>query len=1199
MDSIVETPVKHGAGSVARHVIDIDALSSDELHTDLDGVDILPAPHHFASQLQSSYVTQPTQILNTPDRRPHSPTASKSTVQVAASSPSHPHSPVPQKQSALNRPPVQRLQSIRPPGTIYREPAPPQRAAPRAGAPNATPPAKSTISISSDEEGVKYSGPTSDEDNTQQARRDIKPSFPKISRPYGQANGVSGRDPKKSDPIQEIMAKYANKPKTSGFSFIDLVDEVQGKKPELSPVQSRPPAQATKPLVQKRPAGDMADAYGNTSRLIKKRRTFDPIAQLRPLAMSDMHDPKLREKLEQMRSILPDARLEVCKYILERSHGDVDQAVTKAMEYTEARDNSQFLSDGDEDALPTPSPMRATTNLAKQQLKAPAKTIQEKYMSKSQVQRPLASKQSTRSSPVAPKTPVEQPKKRKLMRGRRDPSPEPRKARKISRETTPFSVSSDSGVATADESDHATFGGSLLDFFNTCSVADLCDLASIEEKEANIILAKKPFRTLAQIQKITDPADVPAQAPKMKRKTTKRTLGEKIVDVSEKMWAGYEAVERLVEQCNEYSKSVADEMKKWGVDVFGASKAGEVELVSLTEPTKDKSDSSLRDSGIGSTPAESESSHEESHDVKVKAITGKRKQQVSSFISQPAIMSNNITLKDYQVVGLNWLAMLYRQKLSGILADDMGLGKTCQVIAFLSHLHEQDAPGPHLVIVPASTLENWLREFQTFCPALNVVPYYGSQKVRAEMQYQILEAVPDVLVTTYETAKPKDDRIFLRKLQPNVVVYDEGHQLKNSKSKGYADLMRIKCNFRLLLTGTPLQNNLSELCALLGFILPAVFDEHREDLEAIFGHRAKTTDDKHTALLSAQRIERARCMLAPFVLRRKKHQVLKHLPTKTRRVVYCDMTEAQKDMYDAEIARRKKILAERAEGIQPNKADKEAANNVLMALRQTAIHPLLRRKRYEDALLPVMAEKYVARFPQKQLDYVMWDLEHQSDWTTHRFCLEDPTLRSFALPGEPCLESGKVAALVDLLRTYKAASDRVLIFSQFTQVMDILEEVLELEGVKFFRLDGGTRVEQRQELIDGFYADASVTAFLLSTRAGGAGINLACANKVVVFDSSFNPQDDIQAENRAHRVGQTRPVEVVRLVTRGTVEEQIHALGASKIALDERVAGEGAAGDEKAAAEKAEKEGMAAVEAMLEQGEGGARGGKGEIGAVG
>jgi SWI/SNF-related matrix-associated actin-dependent regulator of chromatin subfamily A containing DEAD/H box 1 len=184
------------------------------------------------------------------------------------------------------------------------------------------------------------------------------------------------------------------------------------------------------------------------------------------------------------------------------------------------------------------------------------------------------------------------------------------------------------------------------------------------------------------------------------------------------------------------------------------------------------------------------------------------------------------------------------------------------------------------------------------------------------------------------------------------------------------------------------------------------------------------------------------------------------------------------------------------------------------------------------------------------------------------------------------MNSGKVEKLVELLKKFKENGDRCLIFSQFTSVMDILEWVLQSIDMPFFRMDGSTPIAQRQDMLDEFYADTSIPVFMLSTKSGGAGINLACANKVIIFDSSFNPQDDIQAENRAHRVGQIRDVEVVRLVTRGTVEEQIHALGVSKLELDKMVAGEEAAetplsGSVQEAPSNAEVQGMQKVEEML------------------
>jgi SWI/SNF-related matrix-associated actin-dependent regulator of chromatin subfamily A containing DEAD/H box 1 len=374
--------------------------------------------------------------------------------------------------------------------------------------------------------------------------------------------------------------------------------------------------------------------------------------------------------------------------------------------------------------------------------------------------------------------------------------------------------------------------------------------------------------------------------------------------------------------------------------------------------------------------------------------------------------------------------------------------------------------------------------------------------------------------------------------------------------------MKIPARFRLLLTGTPLQNNLQELTSLLAFIMPKDFLEAQESLDYIFKHKAKTTDADHSALLSAQRIRRARSMMTPFVLRRRKAQVLKHLPSKTARVEYCDLVESQQAIYDALKTQQRKVLEDRAAGI-PNKDHA----NVLMKLRLAVIHPLLARKIYNEKLSEKIA-KAVCKdpdLPGRDWKLVLEDLVPYNDFEVHQLCQRYPkTLSKYELRNLEWMDSGKVKKLTELLHKFKANGDRVLVFSQFKLVMDILEAVFEVEKISFSRLDGNTPVDQRQALLDQFTDDESITVFMLSTKSGGAGINLAAANKVVIFDLSFNPQDDVQAENRAHRVGQTREVEVIRLVTRDTIEEQIYALGVSKIQLDSMVSGEDAVEDKKA-----------------------------------
>ena len=389
--------------------------------------------------------------------------------------------------------------------------------------------------------------------------------------------------------------------------------------------------------------------------------------------------------------------------------------------------------------------------------------------------------------------------------------------------------------------------------------------------------------------------------------------------------------------------------------------------------------------------------------------------------------------------------------------------------------------------------------------------------------------------------------------------------------------MRIPAKFRLLLTGTPLQNNLKELAALLGFILPSVFNERRGDLDFIFKHRAKTVDTNHAALLSAQRIARAKSMMTPFVLRRKKHQVLKHLPPKTTRVEYCDLTATQREVYENELQLARLAIEARAAG---NKPDRESSN-VMMQLRKAAIHPMLFRRIFDDSRIGKMSGDCLKEpeLANRDLKLVLEDMSYYSDFELHTFCEEHPdTMEKYNIQNDEWMDSGKVEKLAALLLRFRDQGDRVLVFSQFVMVLNILEAVMETLQMQYFRFDGSTRIDERQDMIDQFYEEKDITVFLLSTKAGGMGINLACANKVVIFDQSFNPQEDIQAENRAHRVGQQRPVEVIRLVTRGTIEEQIHALGETKLALDDRVSGEATIEkDEKAI----EEEGIGLVTEML------------------
>lgn len=718
------------------------------------------------------------------------------------------------------------------------------------------------------------------------------------------------------------------------------------------------------------------------------------------------------------------------------------------------------------------------------------------------------------------------------------PSLQPKKklARKFDDE---FSGSDDSdGEEVYDQRGQYEFELRVLQFLNTAPQESIIDVTGCTEDMADVLIKKRPYQTLAQASKVDVPNPNAPTDGKRRRGAVKKSAGSKIVDASLSTLRGYEAVDSLIQECAKLGKDVQRGIRAWGVDIKGQDES-ELEITDVE--------------GAG-----------------------------GFFKEKPALLAPDVELKNYQQVGINWLQLLYQRGLSCILADEMGLGKTCQVISFLAHLKETGQRGPHLVVCPSSTLENWLRELNRFCPALSVEPYYGSQSERLEIREAILAAGSnfDVMVTTYNLATgAKQDMGFLKSMRFNVCVYDEGHLLKNSQSERYNKLMKLRANFRVLLTGTPLQNNLRELVSLLSFILPNLFEQNKEDLLEVFKFKAKTSagdqkeekssEQTRSQLLSEQRIIKAKTMMTPFVLRRRKDQVLQHLPPKSHEVVRCNMTERQRKVYNEELNRNRSSIkeanAEVKEGAKEEKSSRKtkqasiALDNVLMQLRKAALHPLLFRRLYDDKKLRLMSKEIMNEevYKDANREYIFEDMQVMNDFELHNLCLKFPvTIGQHRLPEDEFLASGKVRQLQELIVPMKKRGDRLLIFSQFTQVLDILERVLTKMEFSFLRMDGQTPVELRQDMIDKYYAEEDITVFLLSTKAGGFGINLACANVVIIFDLSFNPHDDKQAEDRAHRVGQTRPVKVVRMVTRDSIEESIMQLANTKLALDRHVSEE-------------------------------------------
>uniref|UniRef100_A0A672HFW7 Uncharacterized protein n=1 Tax=Salarias fasciatus TaxID=181472 RepID=A0A672HFW7_SALFA len=485
----------------------------------------------------------------------------------------------------------------------------------------------------------------------------------------------------------------------------------------------------------------------------------------------------------------------------------------------------------------------------------------------------------------------------------------------------------------------------------------------------------------------------------------------------------------------------------------------------------------------------------------------------SKFDRQPEYLdSTGGTLHPYQLEGLNWLRFSWAQATDTILADEMGLGKTVQTAVFLYSLYKEGhSKGPFLVSAPLSTIINWEREFEMWAPDMYVVTYVGDKDSRAVIRENEFSFEGNairggkkaskmkkdstvkfhVLLTSYELITI--DQAVLGSIEWACLVVDEAHRLKNNQSKFFRVLNNYPLQHKLLLTGTPLQNNLEELFHLLNFLTPERFNNLEGFLEE-FADIAKE-----------DQIKKLHDMLGPHMLRRLKADVFKHMPSKTELIVRVELSPMQKKYYKFILTRNFEALNTRGGGNQVSLL------NVVMDLKKCCNHPYL---------FPAAAT-------------------------------EAPKLPNGMYEGNSLTKaSGKLMLLQKMMRKLKEGGHRVLVFSQMTKMLDLLEDFLENEGYKYERIDGGVTGNMRQEAIDRFNAPgAQQFAFLLSTRAGGLGINLASADTVIIYDSDWNPHNDIQAFSRAHRIGQNRKVMIYRFVTKASVEERITQVAKKKMML--------------------------------------------------
>ncbi|GAA5895167.1 hypothetical protein JCM8208_000133 [Rhodotorula glutinis] len=620
---------------------------------------------------------------------------------------------------------------------------------------------------------------------------------------------------------------------------------------------------------------------------------------------------------------------------------------------------------------------------------------------------------------------------------------------------------------------------------------------------------------------------------------------------------------------------------------------------------------------------------------------------------EPSKQISGGTLKDYQRAGVNWLCTRYVYAIPGaILADEMGTGKTLQTIAVFAFIldnfykpEDTSTDKPLIVVLPKAVLRNWERELEKFAPSIPVLVYAGTPEERADLRQRRLglrgmnNAAPfkrkeqfPVILVTYQILQR--DITWLSQLQYWAVVCDEAHQAKNKSSKNFATIKRLNTEFRLLLTGTPLQNNLNELFTLLSFVFPQVFTDEAAFID-MFNFQAVTSgtslelsEQTETSFLAKILTE----ILSPFTLRRRKKDVVKDLPLKKEYTLHAPLTALQKELLAAANvspnALRDAILnggtvppsalpsiapsttnsasASPAPGTPASDAD--STSTPRKRTRRTRdidiINPALlldehgpssagRKRRsqagtrsYSDALDAADDDAFEQQLVQKAEEEerrkekaamaklqaghstgVKGQLKRtkfSSNLTNLRFLALHPLLafddRQYRQrPEEHVIDlSGKMMLLDRLLKGLFARGSKVLIFSQFTKMMNLLEDAFDLRGWDYYRIDGANSANQEE--IEQFnttpFDPEGVNIFMLSTRAGGVGINLVGADTVILFDSDFNPQNDLQAMDRAHRIGQTKPVLVFRLVSDGTVEQAVLETATKKRKLERVVLGD-------------------------------------------
>lgn len=584
----------------------------------------------------------------------------------------------------------------------------------------------------------------------------------------------------------------------------------------------------------------------------------------------------------------------------------------------------------------------------------------------------------------------------------------------------------------------------------------------------------------------------------------------------------------------------------------------------------------------------------------------------------------NAKLSKYQIEGFQWLKKLYSHGLNGILADDMGLGKTVQSLALLAWISEQHISSPYLIVTPSCTLNNWSSEITKFLPTFEIIEYWGDRKNKLSKLNNKLKK-PTILIMSYTICVQDID--ILKRIKFTYVIIDEAQSIKNFNSKRWKALKEIKIlgdkktnkittnldelkefsikfennknkeipkvGGKLLLSGTPIQNNLTELWALLNFIMPNIF--HNAD--TFLDWFMKNENKKSFELYSKSTIDKLKTILDPFMLRREKKDILNELPSKTTIDIYLNLTTKQTEIYN-KILKGTYDYTDLQETCneEEEEEEEESKKNIQMHLRKVCNHLDLLE---HDINLPFVLLKYgkSSRFKtgislESKLDALKgfnclkecWipklnnylkktKITNNSQIINNSQTSTETIFNNISLFNRLSLVSGKLQNinfisnnfvknsckfnyLVNLLPKLKSEGHKCLIYFQMTRMITIFETFLNNFGLlthntkynnfKYLRLDGTDSTSSRKILVDEFSTNEDIFLFLLSTRAASVGLNLVSADTVIFYDSDWNPTVDMQAEDRVHRIGQTKEVTIYKLKVRNSIEEQVEKIGFMK-----------------------------------------------------